>query len=130
MNRTAQVAIYLLVTFVSGAVVGVFGHQFYLVTASANQKIAPEQYRNRMREAMQKRLKLDGAQVGKVDAAMEAARNRWRAFRERHRDEIAEMDAQLDAEMAAILSPEQELELGKMKKERDAKRKEVEQKSR
>ena len=126
MNRSSlTIALYLLLVFAGGAVVGGFGHRLYAVkdvSATTNRK-TPEQYRLAYMSEMKQRLKLTGTQAVNVEKILDATRDRYREFRERTKPEMDKIQAGQTSGIRGILSDEQMREYDKMREEREAKRK-------
>lgn len=121
MNRSKFViTLYVLVVFASGALVGAFGYRLYTATGvSANTPRNPEEYRKKYVSEMQSRLKLDTEQVRKLNAILDATRNEFKEFRERHREEFRTIQDGQVARINALLSPAQQTEYQKMRDERE-----------
>ena len=117
---------YLALVFVSGIAVGGGGLHLYnarSVGAVSNTRKTPEQYRKEYSSEMQVRLRLDEAQVAKLQAILERTHQDYKKFREQtkpemHRIQIEQVDA-----VNAMLSDPQKLEYEKMRAEREARRK-------
>jgi len=126
MNHNSRtIALYLLLVFAGGAVVGAFGHRLYTVkdvSATTNRK-TPEQYRQAYMEEMKQRLQLTDTQAVDVEKILDATRDLYREFRERTKPEMDKIQAYQTTGIRGILSDEQMREYDKMRAERDAKRK-------
>lgn len=126
MNHNSRtIALYLLLVFAGGAVVGAFGHRLYTVkdvSATTNRK-TPEQYRQAYMEEMKQRLQLTDTQAVDVEKILDATRDLYREFRERTKPEMDKIQAYQTTGIRRILSDEQMREYDKMRAERDAKRK-------
>ena len=126
MSRSSlTIALYLLLVFGGGAVVGAFGHRLYTVkdvSATTNRK-TPEQYRQAYMAEMKQRLQLTDIQAANVEKVLDATRDRYREFRERTKPEMETIQSGQTTGIRAILSDEQMREYDKMRAERDAKRK-------
>ena len=117
---------YLALVFVSGIAVGGGGLHLYnarSVGAVSNTRKTPEQYRKEYSSEMQVRLRLDEAQVARLQAILERTHQDYKKFREQtkpemHRIQIEQVDA-----VNAMLSDPQKLEYEKMRAEREARRK-------
>ena len=119
------IAIYILLVFAGGVVVGGFGHQIYTVkTVSATTKRkSPEEYRRAYVTEMTERLKLSSKQAGDIEKVLDATRDRYREFRERTKPEMDKIMAGQTSAIQEILSAEQMAEYAKMRAEREAKKK-------
>jgi len=125
MRRSSlAAALYLVLVFASGIVVGAFGYKLYSgssVNATTRRK-NPEEYKRHYLAEMQSRLQLDDAQVSRVSAILDETRAQYKVFRDTHK---AEMQAILDSQVRGIkriLTPEQRLEYEKMREERQKRR--------
>jgi hypothetical protein len=128
MKRSnVTIAFYVLLVFIGGVAVGGFGHKLYTVkTVSATtKKKTPEEYRRAYMTEMRQRLSLTDEQAVKVEKVLDATRDRYRAFRERTKPELDQIQADQTAAVKLILSPEQMLEYDKMRAEREAKKRQA-----
>ncbi len=115
----------LLVVFASGAVVGALGHRYYAlntVVAKEGPK-SPEEYRRLYMSEMHSRLKLNADQEQKLAKILDETRDKFRAQREKARPEMKAIQDEQVARINEMLSPEQQTEYDKLRKERDEKRK-------
>lgn len=112
-----SVALYLLVVFLSGAVVGALAHRLYVgERAAPRPRPSPEEYRRRYMEEMRSRLKLSDEQVKQIDAILDETRDRYRA-------QMRAIQEEQSARIMAVLNPEQRSEYQKMRQEREERRK-------
>lgn len=116
-------ALSLLAVFVSGIVVGVFGHQVYSVkTVSATlQPSSPEEWRKQYMTELTNRLKLDRSQVQQINAIMDDTRAKFHAAKERSRPEMKAIYEEQVARIAALLSDGQKKEYTLFREERKRK---------
>lgn len=121
MQRSSwTVVTSLLVVFVSGILVGVFGHQFYtLKTVNASVNRPPEALRKTYVEKLQTRLHLTPDQVGKLEAILDHTHDQYHDYRERHRDELRAMRDEQIKSVHEILSNQQDAEYDKVIAEQD-----------
>jgi hypothetical protein len=120
------IALYVLLVFAAGVAVGGFGHQLYTVktvTATTKRK-TPDDYRRAYMAEMKQRLKLNDTQAVNVEKVLDATRDRYRAFRERSKPEMDQIQADQTTTIRGILNDEQMREYDKMRAEREARRKE------
>ena len=117
-----SVTLYLSVVFLSGAAVGAFGHYFYTVrsVSAKGPRRSPEQYRQAYISEMKSRLKLSQEQEQKLIAILDETGNRHRKLRESTQPESIRIQKEHTAQVLAILSPDQQIEYEKMRKEREA----------
>jgi endonuclease YncB( thermonuclease family) len=125
----------LLVIFLSGALCGVFGYRLYNTSAAghnpqpgptSNRKAAQpdtEEIRKRIVEEMRQRVKLDDAQVAKLNRIFDDTRARFdQIHREMNERGHAAWDHQV-AEVKAILRPDQVPLYDQLRAEHEAARK-------
>jgi hypothetical protein len=125
----------LLAIFLSGALCGVFGYRLYSASAAghnplpgpaSNRKASqpdPEEIRKRIVEEMRRRVKLDDAQVAKLNRIFDDTRARFdQIHREMNERGHAAWDRQV-AEVKAILRPDQVPLYDQLRAEHDAGRK-------
>jgi uncharacterized membrane protein len=116
MNRSRlTVALYVLLVFLSGALVGGVGVSLF----KGSQPRSPEEFRQRYLAEMRSRLKLTGGQVTQLNAILDATRNQYREFRERHKEESRTIQDEQVTRINAILNADQRAEYEKMRQERD-----------
>jgi exonuclease III len=119
-----MVAVYLGLVFLSGAVVGAFGHRLYSVkTVSAGQKRSHDDYRTRYLKDMQSRLKLDQKQVGQLVVILDESRGRYKVARDRIDPEMKQIQNEQRDQIRGMLSEPQKAEYEKMLQERDRRQK-------
>ena len=126
MKRSSlSVALSLLLVFLSGIAVGVFGHGYYDSTtakAKSDRPRTPDDYRKAYLDEMGKRLTLSQAQKEQLNLILDDTRTKYREVRERHKPEMkAIQDEQVD-KINAMLTAPQQAEYAKMRAEREAKR--------
>lgn len=110
MQRSNKsIAVYLVLVFGSGAVVGALGHRLYSSqNVSAKGRMPnPSEYRRSYLEEAKTRLKLDEDQVKRIDAVLDATRGRYHAFRDSHKSEYQAIQEFQMREETAILRPDQ-----------------------
>ena len=127
MRRSSlNVAVSMLAVFVSGAVVGVFGHRLYTVRSvySAVEKPArsPEDWRRNYIQELRTRLTLDEAQVSRLNEILDQTRDRFQALRDKGRPEAEQIRQDQRNNVRAMLNPSQQPEYEKILQERDKKR--------
>ncbi len=127
MKRPGLTAVvYLVLVFLSGALVGGFGHRLYTqgtVSASSTAGRSPEEYRKRYIGEMRSRLMLDDGQVAKLNEILDSTRLQYKKFNEAHKIELSGIQNDQVARVKAILSDSQRLEYEKMRAEREKNRK-------
>ena len=126
--------LYLVLVFLSGALVGGFGHRLYTmnpVSASTVSRPKPEDFRKKYVEEMRTRLKLNAVQQQQLSQIMDVTRDRYRELHERTKPQLdaikaqeKEIQGQHRQEVRAILSDVQRSEYEKMIAEREKHRQE------
>ena len=128
MRRSSlSVAISMLAVFLSGAVVGVFGHRLYTARSvySAVQKparMSPEDWRRHYVDELRTRLKLEEAQVVRLNQILDETRDRFHALREKGRPEAEQIRQDQRNNIRIMLNASQTPEYEKILQERDKKR--------
>ncbi|MBM3774117.1 MAG: hypothetical protein FJW37_03050 [Acidobacteria bacterium] len=126
MKRSSLItAGYLLLVFLSGALVGIFGQRLYTskaVSASAVSR-SPEEYRRKYMDEMTSRLKLTPDQTARLSQVLDQTRARYREIRERSRPEMKAIHQRHVESVKAVLTPEQIPEYDRMLAEREERRK-------
>jgi Spy/CpxP family protein refolding chaperone len=114
------IALYLLLVFVSGAVVGALGYRIYKPpTASSNAPISPEEARRQYLHEMQSRAGLNDEQLQKLSVIMDETRTRFHASRDGHNAEVKRIGEQQRAKVRAILTADQLPKVEQLWHERD-----------
>lgn len=116
------IALYLLLVFLSGAVVGVLGHRLYTATsviATRPTSRTPDEYRQKYLAEMRTRLKLDDSQVQQLNAILDNTRDQFRDFRERHKTELKSIQDDQVAKINALLTEAQRSQYERMRAERE-----------
>ena len=136
LSRTT-IALYVGLVFLCGGVLGFFSNRLYSATTVSASKTGgsgvastaktaptPEEFRKWLTGYYQKRLGLTDEQVQKMNLILDESQAQVKAIH-------AQMDPQLDAvranqvtRMSLMLSPTQQTEYEKMRKERQEKEKE------
>lgn len=125
MRSNSTLALSLFLVFASGTVVGALGYRSYtLSTVSAKnpQPKSPEDMRREYVDEMHRRLGLEPAQVQRLETILDETRAKFREIRERSRPEFKAIQDNQTAEITAMLTPAQQVEYEKFRKERDDKR--------
>ncbi len=108
---------YLLLVFISGAVVGGFAYRLYMASpvSSNSSPRSPEQYKRKYMDEMHSRLNLDADQMQKLDAILETTHQQYKALKPQM---TAIQDEQV-AKVRAMLKDDQKAEYQKMIAERE-----------
>lgn len=111
------VALYVLLVFLSGTVVGAVGHRlYYKETFTPRPRPSPEEFRRRYLEDMRARLKLSDDQLRRIEAILDETRDRYRM-------QMRAMQEEQTARIREVLDPSQRAEYEKMRQEREERRK-------
>jgi uncharacterized membrane protein len=136
MKRSVGVGISLLAVFLSGALVGAFGHRLYMVRSvtatvpptTAAPKPSPEEFRRKYTEELRTRLNLDETQLAKLNGIFDQTRERFEQMRDRSKElskiEAGKIRQDQRNEIRAMLKPEQQPEYEKIIQERESRAKE------
>jgi hypothetical protein len=135
------VGISLLAVFVSGAVVGAFGHRLYMVRSvySGPATVAPappkpEDFRKKYVEELRTRLQLDESQLGRLNIILDQTREKFHQMRERSKEhsksEATQIRQDQRNQIRAMLKAEQHPEYEKIIHEREARERERQEKER
>jgi hypothetical protein len=102
------IALYLLLVFISVAVVGVLGYRTYKPpSASSNARVSPEEFRRQYLQEIKTRVNLSDDQLQKVNAILDETRTRFHNARDKHNDIVKQIGEEQRAKMRAILSSDQ-----------------------
>jgi hypothetical protein len=113
------IAFYVGLIFVSGVVLGVFGHSLYAVTVVNSKSPKPEDVRKKRLAEMQSRMKLSDDQVAKINSIYDETRARFHEVRHRMDPEMEKIGKEQREKVRSVLSPDQQAEYEKMLKEQD-----------
>ena len=117
------IALYMLVVFASGVVVGAFGH-LYTVTASQR---TPDDWRQKYVRELQSRLTLDAAQMTRLNGILDETKEKTKAVKEKYRPEMKAVYHEQIGAVRAMLNPSQQAEYEKIVSEREKRMREQEQ---
>jgi len=117
---------YLVLVFVSGALVGGFSYRLYsvnTVTAGATTRVDPVEWRKRYMEEMRTRVHTDADEEAQINQILDETGAAFGKIREREKMEYQnEQNAQI-AKIFELLRPEQRPLYAKLRAEREARRK-------
>jgi hypothetical protein len=121
--KRSVVALYVVLVFLSGAVVGVFGYRLYTarsVSASANVAVPrPADFRKKYVEDMTSRLRLSPEQVTQLGNILDETRNRWTEEHNRSKQQLAQIHDDQVQKVHEILTPVQVPEYERFRIERE-----------
>ena len=123
-RSSSSAALYLALVFLSGALVGGFGHRLYMMkSVSANTAPRnPEEFRRKWVDEMQTRLRLSPDQMGKLQTILDKTRQRYHEVHERSKPEMTAIQEDQVRKVNAILTPVQQTEYEKLRAEREERR--------
>jgi len=123
----ATIVFYVGLVFLSGTVLGFFANRLYSAstvsaskpgTSSKNDPPTPEEFRKWLTGEYQKRLKLNDDQVQKMNLILDESQAQVKAVHARMDPELDAVRANQITRMNLMLTPEQQAEYEKMRKER------------
>jgi hypothetical protein len=86
MKRTTlSTGLYILLVFLSGAVVGAFAHRLYVVNTVVSAK--PDEVRRKHLEELRTRLSLNDEQVAQYNAILDSTKARYHEVKQRWDDQ-------------------------------------------
>ena len=119
-------AFYLVLVFLSGALVGGFSYRLYsaaTVTAGVPSRPDPVEWRKRYMDEMRTRVHIDAGQEAQIKQILDDTRAAFDKIRDRERQAYQdEQNAQI-AKIFELLRPDQRPLYTKLRAEREARRK-------
>jgi uncharacterized membrane protein len=125
MKRSFAIPLYVLMVFLSGALVGAVGYRLYsakTVSATVAPKPKPEEWRKHVVEDMRTRLKLTDEQVSKLQAAFDATKQSFAEYDQRSKAERKSIIEAQHQTIRSFLSDEQRAGYDRFLQERQQKR--------
>src|SRR5271155_3064463 len=130
-RKNLPIALYLLLVFGSGAVVGALGYRTYnpptARSGSLTPPLSPSEWRRQYIEESRSRLILTDDQVEKLTAILDQTDARFRDVREHDNQMIRKIKEEHFERVRAILTADQIPKYEKLHAEREAKAKQQEQ---
>lgn len=120
------VALYLMLVFGSGALVGAFGHRLYSaksVTASQNEKRSPEALRQKYLKDYESRLNLNAEQMQKLVVILDDTKAKYKATHDTIDPQMKRIASEQRERINAMLTEGQRVEYAKWLEERERRRK-------
>jgi hypothetical protein len=124
-RKSLPIAFYLLLVFISGAVVGALGYRTYN-PPTARGVSSPVDWRKAYIEESKERLGLSTDQVTKLTAILDDTNARFHQAREQENQEIRQIKEEHIARVRAMLSDEQRPKYDQLHAEREARAKQQE----
>jgi hypothetical protein len=122
-----SVSLYLLLVFLSGALVGGFASRLYM-TRSVVAAPRPEEWRRRYVDEMRTRVKMDSQQVAQLQQILDETRQKYHQLKEQEKPLAQAIhDAQV-ARIRGMLREDQRPLYDQLRAERDRRRQELEKK--
>jgi len=124
--------LYLLVVFVSGAVVGALTYRLYAVNTvlsntAPHPRPSPEEVRKRIVADLQTKVQMDNQQIAQVNQIMDDTRDAFRQIRDTFNQQGHKLHDQQWDKVKALLRPDQVPLYDQWQAEREAERKRREQ---
>lgn len=114
------IAIYLVLIFACGTVVGAFASRLYWATpVMSKQRPNPEEWRRQYVTEMQNRLKLTQDQLIKLNEILDETGKRVHAERDRHSKEMKAIHEEQVSRNSQMLTPAQLPEYDKLREEHE-----------
>lgn len=124
MKRWNPIGLYLLLLFVSGAVVGVLGYRVYNPPAAKSApRVSPEEWRHQYLQEMKNRVGMSEDQLLRLNAILDETGSRFHDARARHNQELKQIREEQFKKVREILTPEQLPKYEQLRAERDARSK-------
>ena len=124
-------ALYLVLVFLSGALLGGFAYRLYsvnTVTATVPRRPDPVEWRKRYMEEMRTQVHIDQDQDGQISQILDETRAAVNKIREQEKQKYQdEQNAQI-ARIFQLLRPDQRPLYAKMRADREARRKQQQNK--
>jgi len=132
-RRNVPIALYLLLVFVSGAVVGALGYRTYnppTAKSVSPAKLTPDEWRRQYLDEMHTRLSLTDDQMQKLNVILDQTNARFQEAREQDNKLIRQIREDHFAHVRTILTDEQIPKYEQIHKEREERQKKQEQNQR
>jgi hypothetical protein len=122
----------MLAVFISGAVVGAFGHRLYsarTVSAARAQppRRTPEEWRRNYVQTLQKRLALRDDQVTGLNTILDDTRDMYKSAKDRNQAEMKQIHEGQVSKIRGMLDPAQQTKYDEFRAERERERKKREE---
>ena len=117
-------ALYVVLVFLSGAVVGIFGYRLYTAKV-VNAFVAapkPADFRKKYVEDITARVHLTPDQVTQIGTILDETRNRWNEEHNRSKQQLAQIHDDQVQKIHEILTPAQVPDYEKFRLEREKER--------
>jgi hypothetical protein len=123
-NRNLVISLTLV--FLSGLAAGALGYRYYAqktaITKPDRPPWNPKDFRKAYTQEMTDRLKLSAEQVARLNSILDETEAKFKDFRERTKPEMKTIQDDQVTAINAMLTPAQQSEYEKMRKEREERR--------
>jgi len=120
----ATIAVYLGLIFLSGGVLGAFGTRLYLASSvNAKPPRNPEEFRAKALAEFKSRLKLNEEQVSTLNSIMDETKAQVIQVRKEMHPAYQKIHEAQNQKIHNMLTPDQQVEFDKMRKEREEREK-------
>jgi Spy/CpxP family protein refolding chaperone len=115
---------YLLIVFLCGTAIGVFGYRFYELrtVAASNTRPSPEQWKRNHMAELQQRLHLTSDQYQQISGILDDTHAKMRVLMDQTRPEMERIQKEQFARVSAVLTPDQMAEYQKLHLDRARRR--------
>jgi len=120
--------VYLLLVFLSGALVGGFSHRLYMTRSVNAAPRTPDEWRKKYVGEMRESVKLDDQQVAQLQQILDDTRKRFQQMREEEKPVAQKIQNEQTDRIRAMLRPEQQPLYETLRVERERRRQEAERK--
>ncbi len=120
--------IYLLLVFLSGALVGGFSHRLYMTRSVSAAPRNPEEWRKKYVSEMRERLGLDERQLTELQQILDDTRKKFQQMRDQEKPIAQKIQNEQIERVRAMLRPDQQQRYDEFRAERERKRQEAEHK--
>lgn len=110
-----SVALYLLLVFGSGVLVGALGYRYIAGAPQPPPRPSPEEFKRRYMEEMRSRLNLSDEQARQIETILDETREKYRA-------QMRAFQEEQTSRIRAVLDEKQRAEYEKMRQEREERR--------
>jgi len=118
-TNQVKAALFAVLLFAFGAMVGGLGHRYYAATVVSAKAPTAEDWRSKYVNEMQSKLKLNQHQVDELQVILDETKAKFRAARESHHPEMVRIKDDQLTKVKAMLSPEQAKQYEAMVAERE-----------
>ena len=133
IRSKTSLAVSFTLVFAGGILVGALGHRYYSLKSVEAVSVPappnPEKWRKEYVAELSTRCKLTPDQAQRVEGILDDTRARFHEMRERFRPEMDAIRVSQIQQINAILTPVQQNEYARIRKERDDRKKEMEKKN-